>query len=421
MGPLSGGSFASPPLDPFRRRAMAAVAPQPVVVNSPTENPTADCPICFDANSPVVSATPFLDWQLAPAGPGGQARMQLMTFQAVIAFLPRCSISRRVVDQAAARAVNVLTMRLTDSAWSRILTELLTAQVFTQPANSLNELHAFMRDAIFPAPARLEIVADDWHHAEAFAMPTGTDAAAVAARQQLEPIQFLSLVNALDVEEPMALLPLSLFSTIVAFVGPCLTQAARRTGASSVQLAASILRVHLASTACTDAQLAAKVAPFVKQRMLPHQIHNLGASEGERREDLEDGIEYHSSSQGRQSIEEKRIQLLGVGLGAFAAKLCDDLQADAACRGHDPSVLAAKRRHAHLLIDRYAVYLSLGSHPLPLAASPWLSRACTGVGRASLRCLRHAPIAHVRACPLLRREHGSRLPAGARNEGPASL
>ena len=188
--------------------------------------------------------------------------MQLMTFQAVIAFLPRCSISRRVVDQAAARAVNVLTMRLTDSAWSRILTELLTAQVFTQPANSLNELHAFMRDAIFPAPARLEIVADDWHHAEAFAMPTGTDAAAVAARQQLEPIQFLSLVNALDVEEPMALLPLSLFSTIVAFVGPCLTQAARRTGASSVQLAASILRVHLASTACTDAQLAAKVAPL---------------------------------------------------------------------------------------------------------------------------------------------------------------
>ena len=296
--------------------------------------------------------------------------MQLMTFQAAIAFFPRCSISRRAVDQAAARAVNVLTMRLTDSAWSRILTELLNAQVFTHPANSLDELHAFMRDAILLAPARLEIVADDWHHAEAFAMPTGTDVAAVMARQKLEPIRFLSLVSALDVEEPMALLPLSLFSTIVAFVGPCLTQAARRTGGSSVQLAASILRVHLAGTACTDAQLAARVAPFVKQKMLPPQIRNLGASEGERREDLEDGIEYHGSSQGRQSIEEKRIQLLGFGLGAFAAELCDDPQADAAWRDHDPNVLAAKRRHTHLLADRYATDISLSTHPQPLTASP---------------------------------------------------
>ena len=165
-------------------------------------------------------------------------------------------------------------MRLTDSAWSRILTELLTAQVFAQPANSLNELHAFMKDAILPTPASLELVAGDWRHAEAFAVPAGTDAAAAAARRQLEPIRFLSLVNALDVEEPTAPLPLSLFSTIVAFVGPCLTQAARRAEASSVQLTASTLRVHLASTACTDVQLAAKVAPFVKQRMLPHHPPN---------------------------------------------------------------------------------------------------------------------------------------------------
>ena len=56
--------------------------------------------------------------------------MQVMTSQAVIAFFSRCSISRRIVDLTAARAVNALAVRLTDSAWSRILTELLSAQVF---------------------------------------------------------------------------------------------------------------------------------------------------------------------------------------------------------------------------------------------------------------------------------------------------
>ena len=135
---------------------MAAVVPQPVVVSSPLGVPTADCPIYFDANSPVVSATPFLDWQPAPPGPGGQARVQLMTFQGVIAFLPRCSISRNPADQVAAQAINVLGVRLTDAAWSRILTELLAAQVFVQPINSLDELHTLMKDAVVPTPANLE-------------------------------------------------------------------------------------------------------------------------------------------------------------------------------------------------------------------------------------------------------------------------
>ena len=387
-----------PPFDPPRCRTMAAVVPQPVAVSSPIGVPTADCPVYFDANSPVVSATPFLDWQLAPAGLGGQARMPLMTFQAVIAFLPRCSIPRNAADQAAAHAVNVLIVRLTDSAWSRILTELLAAQVFAKPANSLDELHAFMKDAILPTPANLKLVAGDWHHAEAFAVPAGTGAAAVAARRQLEPIRFLSLVNALDVEEPAAPLPLSLFNTIVASVGPCLTQAARRVEASSVQLTASTLRVYLASTACTDVQLAAKVASFVKQKMLPHQIHSPGVSEAERREDLEDGIKYQSSNQGRRSIEEKRIQLLGVGFGATTAKLYDGLQADAERRGSDLSACVVEGRHAHLLLGRYAMHLSLGSRPLHAAAAPRHPRARMGVGLTSPRRLRRVPTARVHKC-----------------------
>ena len=395
LGPLRGGTLALPPFDPSHRRAMTAVASRPVVVNSPTENPTADCPIYLDADSPVVSATPFLDWQWAPAGPGGQARVQLMTSQAVIAFFPRCSISRRIVDQTAAHAVNALAVRLTDSAWSRILTELLSAQVFARPVNSLDELHASMRDACFPTPARLEIAADDWHHVEAFAVPAEIDAAAAAVCQQLEPIQFLGLVNALDVEVPMAPFPLGLFSTIVALAGSYRTQAVQRTEAPSVRLLASASRAHLTSTARTDAQLAAEVASFIEKGMLPHQTRDLSASEVERCKDPQGGSAHLGSSGGGRSVEGGRAQPLGVGLDVAATMPCDGLQADAACRGPDPSARAFERKHALLLLDRCAMRLNLGLHPLHAAAALRPPRAQTGVGRGSPCHLHHVPTAHV--------------------------
>jgi len=398
LGLLRGGTLVLPPFDLSHPRAMTAVASQPVVVNSPTENPTADCPIYLDADSPVVSATLFLGWQRAPAGPGGQARMQLMTSQAVIAFFPRCSISRRIVDQTAAHAVNALSARLTDSAWSRILTELLSAQVFARPANSLDELHASMGDACFPTPARLEIAADDWHHVEAFAVPAETDAATVAARQQFEPIQFLGLVNALDVEVPMAPLPLGLFSIIVALAGSYRTQAVQKTEAPSVLLA-SASRAHLTSTTRTDAQLAAEVASFIEKGMLPHQTRGFGASEAERCKDHEGGSMHLGSSGGGRSVEGGRAQPFGVGLSAAATMPCDGLQADAACRGPDSSARAFERTHAHLLPDRCATRLNLGLHPLHAAAALRPPRARAGVGRSSPYHLHRVPTAHALRWP----------------------
>ena len=85
-----------------------------------------------------------------------------MTFQAVKAFMPRCKVSRIPADLAAANAVNVLTVRFTDACWSRILTELRDAQVFVNAANSISELHDFMKDAAIPTPANLDLVAGDW-------------------------------------------------------------------------------------------------------------------------------------------------------------------------------------------------------------------------------------------------------------------
>ena len=303
-----------PSLDPLG--SMAAVAPQPVMVSSPAGAPTSDCPIFLAANSGVVTATPCLDWQPAPAGPGGAARVQLKTFQAVKAFLPRCKISRIAADLAAADAVDMLTVRLTDAGWSRILTELSSAQVFSKTADSVDELHSLLKEANIPTPANLDLVAGDWRNAEAFALPGGASAAAIAARALLTPIRFLSLISAPSVEDPASPLPLGLLSAIVGALGPCLTQAVRRVETSTVQLTASTLRVHLAATAPTDGLLAVKVAPFFKSKLLPFQLRGFGVHESSLREEFEDGIEYKRSDQGKRAIEEKRIHLLAAGCAA---------------------------------------------------------------------------------------------------------
>ena len=94
---------------------MAAIAPQPVAVSSPAGASTFDCPIFFATSFEAASSTPCLSWQPVPAGPDGEARVQLETLQADKAFLPRCRISCIATDPAAANAVNVLTARLTDA------------------------------------------------------------------------------------------------------------------------------------------------------------------------------------------------------------------------------------------------------------------------------------------------------------------
>ena len=131
-------------------------------------------------------------------------------------FCPDASCPALLADLAAANGVNVLTIRLVDAAWSRILTELDAAQVFAKTANSIEELHDGMKDAIIPTPANMDLVAGDWGNAEPFALPAGGAAAAVAARARLNPIRFISLLNVPAVEEASAPLPLGLLGSIAA-------------------------------------------------------------------------------------------------------------------------------------------------------------------------------------------------------------
>ena len=80
-----------------------------------------------------------------------------------------------------------------------------------------------------------------------------------------------------------------------------------------MQLTASTIRLHLAATAPSDGLFAVKVAPFFKSKLLPLQLRGVGVTEAELREELEDGIEYKRSDQGKLAIKEKRIHLLAIG------------------------------------------------------------------------------------------------------------
>ena len=290
------------------------MAAPPTPVTSPGGPDTPEGPIILSANCAVVTSTfVCLDWQPAAAAPGGGVQVQLPTFAAIKAFVPFCRLSRNPADLAATSAVNLLCVRLTDAAWSRLFTEMEAAQVFAQNFPTVDDLHKATRDAVYPNKSSLELVAADWRAAENFTIPAGNAAPAAAARRELTPIRFLSLLDVAHLEEPSAQLPLGLLCGIVGSLGPCLTQAARRRELSTVQLTAATLRLHLAPVAPSDALMANKVAGFYKTRLLPLALRATIAGETELREELEDGIEYKLSAEGKLRIEEKRIYFLARG------------------------------------------------------------------------------------------------------------
>ena len=124
------------------------MAAPPIPVTSPGGPDTPEGPIILPANCAVVTSTfVCLDWQPAAAAPGGGAQVQLPTFAAIKAFVPFCRLSRNPADLAAAGTVNLLCVRLTDAAWSRLFTEMDAAQVFAQNFPTVDALHKATRDA----------------------------------------------------------------------------------------------------------------------------------------------------------------------------------------------------------------------------------------------------------------------------------
>ena len=294
-----------------------------VVVTSPAGAVTPESPIWLQANESIVTDTQsFIDWQPAPADAAGAARVSINTFQAVKAFLPRCRLSRNAADIAAATPVNVLVVRFEDAFWSRILTELKASGAFAVALSELGSLHDAISSVAITNPANLEVVAAEWRAAQAFVIPGGGGAAAVAARAALAQVRFLSLLSVVRLENAAAICPFAPICTIVGILGPCLTQPARQSEISSVRLIADVFRsLQPAAPPPSDGALAMRAATFLPSQRLPFPFQAVGVGEAELRMEFEDGVEYNRSADGRRLVEEKRVLLLGSTARGYAAPL----------------------------------------------------------------------------------------------------
>ena len=105
-------------------------------------------------------------------------------------------------------------------------------------------------------------------------------------------------------EDATNLLPLEGLCVLIGSLEPCQTQLARRADTASVQLTAATLRANIPNgSALPDGQLAVKVIAFIKGKRLPMKLRPAGVGEVELCEELEDGIEYRLSAEGRPAIE----------------------------------------------------------------------------------------------------------------------
>lgn len=290
---------------------MAAVAP--VVVTVQLAPATPDTPILLPANDPVVTGTAFLQWRPAPAAADGSARVQLSTFQMIRAFGARCNVSRIPANVAAARNINLLTLRFVGAFWSRLLTELVASGLFARPLHTARDLHERLLALDITRPEELAIVAGDFSAAAAFAVPGGVGGAmAVAARARLVAVRFISLVDVVALEEPTSQAPWELISLCAAALGPVSTQAARSDETSSVQTFCQLFRAQNAAYAASDASLANRLKPFLTELMsdFPTALMAHGVDRLELLEEIQDRAQYLASDHGRKVIAAKRFQLV---------------------------------------------------------------------------------------------------------------
>ena len=79
-----------------------------------------------------------------------------------------------------------------------------------------------------------------------------------------------------------------------------------------MQLVAATLRACIPNgPSLSDGQLSIRIIPFLRSKRLPVQLRPAGVLELDLREELEDGIEYRLSDEGRKAVEERRVFDLG--------------------------------------------------------------------------------------------------------------
>lgn len=279
------------------RTVMADTTPAPI---------TADSPVFLRANDPLVRATPFLGWATVPGAP---PRVSLASFQMFKVFATRCRIGPQDGDKAAAATLSVLQLRLTEDAWSRVLSCLVDGGLLTNPFSDLLSFMEGISRLVIPDTTPLEIGANDWENGEKFSIPAPPAAEAVT----LQPLLYLSYVTVGLLENDINTThPWEDLCYLVGALGPCLTQHARALVTSSVQLISQKLRVFLGGAAISDGAAARGLGDALPNLRLPTLLRSASVRESDLRLEFVDSIQYYSATTaGRSVIEARRVTLLG--------------------------------------------------------------------------------------------------------------
>lgn len=253
--------------------AVGAVPAPPVPLVVAIFTGSHDWPLEMPANTPVVTATPFLQWMtVAAAGPGAPPTVRLPQYKAAKAFLGRCTLSTNPADRAMFAASNCLTFGLSGPCWGRLLTQLDNAGLFTKgPFTNWVTFLLEMRALNLPAGS-MSIAGADLQDSPSFDDPGHPGVPAVPAipgrggrggRGGIAPVpgvpaipaipptpgpvtlDFLALLTLDQLEQVGYPEPFFLWGDLLGGLGPCAERATRASAASTVQAAAFLLRNSL--------------------------------------------------------------------------------------------------------------------------------------------------------------------------------
>jgi hypothetical protein len=325
----------------------------PIVVQAHGNAITSDCTFYLDAGCIVVVKTPFLHWVPSPAVGGGPPQAGLGTFQLLYAFGARLRSAAAPAVVAAVRGASPFTLRLSAAAWSRIFDELVLAGIFDSAGaiEDYDELQGLIESAIYPTPANLHIADADLALGQAFTLPNGNGAAAVRNRELLAQVRFVHLSTVALLEDVNARSPWKALTTLIACVGPCLTNASRMDETSHVQDFASLFRSRRPECT-TDGALARALRTITSDVRLPHELRPATLSPTALAEAAMDGLNYQSMDR-RPGIEERRVDVMVRKVRALLAPplytLINTRLCLAASGPHTP--LPTRKRWAHQPTD----------------------------------------------------------------------
>lgn len=284
----------------------------PVMVESQDTPVQADGAIWIDADHALVKHTACLGWKTVPSVQGNTASDAVLTSaQAVSSFLARCFVEDTPQSRAAADNVHPLNFRLSATAWSRILSAYLDSGLLDHPCPDLPSFRKALFGLALVRPQDLAITHADWNLGEALNIPAGDTPAEVEAREILSPLRFLSLAPVTRLENPIQALPrFGLLVHLIGALGPCLTNDVRQDETAPIHFVVHCLR-QAVGPSMRDGAMAFHLPEIIVSTSLPESLQPHVASPNDLMNEFTDALLYMGSTLARESVEEKRVFLLG--------------------------------------------------------------------------------------------------------------